>query len=176
MLTSEQFSTKYPDATTVWINSDLAFAIASESESDLATVCQQLKIHVESVQAKLFYLQLGRQGAFVPIFEDGYQHYGYCEWSETQGNLLELGFIPDDGEEPIDYIEYQVGIYFLSALINGDHSGLEPEDDKKLLKWLDSENPTNGHWHYDPYAEIFFDRCDITHLWCDVVDLLWIKR
>ena len=175
MLTSEQFSTKYPDATTVTINSDLALAIASESESDLEQVCKQLQIDVESIQAKLFYLKLGQKGDFVVIFEDGYQSQGYCELSDTQGNLLKLGFIPADGQKPIEYIEFTIGSHFLSALINGDYTGLDCAETTLLKRFIQVELETDGYWYYD-LSEPYFGYCDVVCDWSNTVDLLWIKR
>jgi len=59
--------------------------------------------------------------------------------------------------------EYTIGSHFLSALINGDTSGLSDAEEKELDEWLESLGHSDGHWATtDDHDE--FGRCDVTDL------------
>src|SRR6185503_12475563 len=59
--------------------------------------------------------------------------------------------------------EYTIGPHFLSALINGDTSGLSDVEEKELDEWLESLGHSDGHWATtDDHDE--FGRCDVTNL------------
>jgi hypothetical protein len=65
--------------------------------------------------------------------------------------------------------EHTIASHFLSALINGDNSGLDDQDDASFDAWLQSaQSERSGHWSY-PDEEEFdnFHHCEITCLFSD---------
>ena len=48
-------------------------------------------------------------------------------------------------DNPADYYEYSIAECFLSAIINGDYSGLGNQDIKALNIFL-KHKPKNGYW------------------------------
>lgn len=66
--------------------------------------------------------------------------------------------------------KYSVGQHFLSALINGDTTGLEASEELALDRFVREE--TNGiahHWDF-PFAVDYsasFERCEVTGLMSD---------
>ncbi len=79
-----------------------------------------------------------------------------------------------------DVIEYTVPEWALSALFNGDTSGLEDEDEAAIAAFLKNEklSEQQGHWSYgsennEPY---FSHTNDIHNLGDTVVDIQWVYR
>lgn len=58
---------------------------------------------------------------------------------------------------------YTIGAHFLPALINGDESGLDLQE-QNLLSSFDANLPGAGHWSYGDADTFDFARCDITDL------------
>jgi len=80
----------------------------------------------------------------------------------------------------IEYYDFIISQHFLSALINGDFSGLSDSDNKDLLKFESKkqeflpENFSHGHWSYDSEEEPSFRRCQITGLLSDCIEIEYI--
>lgn len=64
-------------------------------------------------------------------------------------------------------IEYTIGEHFLPAIINGDYSGLEDEEEGMLNAFLQSIG--TGTW--DCGDEVGFALCEVTRLWGDCVEV-----
>jgi hypothetical protein len=63
-----------------------------------------------------------------------------------------------------DTTEYEIGAHFLSALINGDYSGLSDEE-ARALDQFEANNgpgPLGGHWADIEDSCEEFGRCDVT--------------
>lgn len=62
---------------------------------------------------------------------------------------------------------FRIGTHFLSALIDGDYSGLAESDHAAISAWQDevaSQHGTDGHWAtIDDTAEEFAE-CEVTGL------------
>lgn len=67
--------------------------------------------------------------------------------------------------------EYRVGAHFLSALFNGDTSGLSDEEERELAAWEASvrgETGGAGHWAtLDDDDATDFTVCDVTGMGSD---------
>jgi hypothetical protein len=78
-----------------------------------------------------------------------------------------------------DYTEYKIGEAFMSAVINGDYSGLhyscQTEDncDTRLNAFLDEVGTQfgDGHWSHDSEQEGYFDFCEVARIDSTVYDL-----
>lgn len=79
-----------------------------------------------------------------------------------------------------DYAEYKVSEAFLSAIMNGDYSGLhyscQTEDDcdcTRLDAFLDEVHAQfgDGHWSHDSEQEGYFDFCEVARIDSTVHDL-----
>lgn len=70
-----------------------------------------------------------------------------------------------------DYIEVQVNDHFLSAIVNGDYSGMSDEDEAKLNTFLDDYSLERGC-----FSSAITDRgeglCDVNELWSDRLAVL----
>lgn len=71
-------------------------------------------------------------------------------------------------------IAYTIGSHFLSALINGDETGLSDEEIAELAEFLETL-PPNGHWDCSD-TETHFARCEITGMRGDCSDVLYLYR
>lgn len=73
---------------------------------------------------------------------------------------------------------YTVCSHFLSAIFNGDDSGLGQGDRERLEAWYAAEgfDLRKGHFGHDSDQEPRFARCDIVGLMGDVVDIVWNER
>ena len=73
---------------------------------------------------------------------------------------------------------YTVCAHFLPAIINGDATGLEPEDYRKLESWYEREGLTekSGHFDCDCDGNTNFAMCDIVGLKGDTVELRFLER
>jgi hypothetical protein len=63
-------------------------------------------------------------------------------------------------------IEYRIADYFIAAMVNGDTSGLEDEEEGLLDGFLQSIGV--GTWDYGSEAD--FAQCDVTGLWGNCVE------
>lgn len=65
-----------------------------------------------------------------------------------------------------DRHNYEISEHFASALINGDYTGLNDEDEKTLQAFTD--NAYNAHglgfWDMDPAEQPELTRCEVTDL------------
>ena len=66
---------------------------------------------------------------------------------------------------------YIVGAHFLSALVNGDYSGLSEEETTLLDTWYRDNNMERSVWDFTPFEEVDFGRCEITGLMGDTVEI-----
>lgn len=66
-----------------------------------------------------------------------------------------------------DFIDYNIGEHFLSAIINNDYSGLDDSEEAQLRAFLDSvySNPAivNSAWDWAE-NDLDYTRCDV----CDM--------
>lgn len=71
-----------------------------------------------------------------------------------------------------NWYEYTIADIFLSALINGDDSGLEPEDIEALDSFIESlpNEAKQGHWDVIEDSENFCE-CDISGLYNNCVSV-----
>jgi len=68
-----------------------------------------------------------------------------------------------------DYYAFFVSEHYLSALINGDYSGLSDQEEAELNAWIDSL-PVSGH--FDVISEESdFKQCDISELHADCYEV-----
>ena len=77
--------------------------------------------------------------------------------------------------------EYTFPAYALSALINGDYSGLEEGDEKNLNEFLKREHyvddwdiKRNDAGEPEHYGDTYFSSCPEFGLACDCVDVVGI--
>lgn len=75
--------------------------------------------------------------------------------------------------EPMDYT---LGAHFLSALVNGDETGLSDEESQQLTDFLTGthEQRGEGHWATTDDADEF-GRCEITGLRGNVERVQWMR-
>ena len=65
-------------------------------------------------------------------------------------------------------MDYTIGSHFAGALINGDYSGLEDDEERALDAWLDAHQERGGHW--DIVGDnTEFARCEVTDFMGDCV-------
>ena len=58
--------------------------------------------------------------------------------------------------------EYVVGEHFLSAIINGDYSGLSFYEEEQMHAWLRTTEDAPGHWSTVDDSRDEFTLCEIT--------------
>lgn len=74
-------------------------------------------------------------------------------------------------------IEYTLPEWALSAIFNGDTTGLSDDDERALEAFLNSEDFSNGHWAYPEDLEAYFSHSnDVDNLGGNVVDVQFMKR
>jgi len=74
-----------------------------------------------------------------------------------------------------NYYEYDIGVHFLSAMINNDYSGLEDDEEKQLNDFLDGLPVKNGVW--DCADDVDFVRCEVSGLYNDCIAVrLWFTE
>lgn len=71
--------------------------------------------------------------------------------------------------------KYCVPEWALSALIQGDDSGLEVEDQAAIADFFEREDLSNGHWSYCSSESYFSWTNDIHGLGANCVDVEWIQ-
>ena len=73
-----------------------------------------------------------------------------------------------------DEYDYSIGEQFLSPLINGDHTGLEDDEEQIYLAWL--EKQPDGVWEVID-EEGSFQRDEVTGLMGTCYDVkLWVLK
>lgn len=71
-----------------------------------------------------------------------------------------------------DYYTYEIGSHYASAIINGDYSGLNKQEQAELDQFLDTLPVQNGHFDLVNYdGEGFFSRCDVCGLYSDCLEM-----
>ena len=70
----------------------------------------------------------------------------------------------------MDSYEYIVAEHWLSAIVNGDYSGLTDSEESDLNAWLDANQESGAYWDTD--GHIRFDRDEIGGLMADCVSLI----
>ena len=66
-----------------------------------------------------------------------------------------------------DQYDYHIASHYLSALINGDESGLSDDESADLQAFVESL-PGPGHWDCDD--DEHFARCEVSGMMSSVVD------
>jgi hypothetical protein len=67
-----------------------------------------------------------------------------------------------------DYYTFNIGSHYLSAIINGDYSGLSDQDETDLNRFMDTLPVKNGHFDLIDYdGETFFSECDVSGLFSE---------
>jgi hypothetical protein len=70
-----------------------------------------------------------------------------------------------------DYYTFNIGSHYLSAIINGDYSGLNDQDEADLDRFMDTLPVKNGHFDLINYdGETFFSECDVSGLFDDCIE------
>jgi hypothetical protein len=71
--------------------------------------------------------------------------------------------------------EFAIGQHFLSALINGDYSGLNDKECAQLDDWVAEVQPKgSGHWSTTEITDEFA-RCDVTGLHGEVEQVHYVQ-
>lgn len=71
----------------------------------------------------------------------------------------------------METIEYQVAGHFLSAIINGDDSGLEPQEVELLESWYQREM-LDGNWILGvDGGDSYFAECEVCEQYADCYTL-----
>lgn len=70
--------------------------------------------------------------------------------------------------------DYTIGTHYISAIINGDTSGLNDDEEQMLNDFLSCDVFQNGHWAV-PDNDESFSRCDISGLMGDCSDMTFFK-
>lgn len=74
-----------------------------------------------------------------------------------------------------DCYEFRISSHYLSALINGDVTGLEDDDEAEFNQWLASTPNVAGHWSHDEVDDCGFSTCAVSGLMsnCTTVKLMF---
>ena len=77
-------------------------------------------------------------------------------------------------KEVWDYYSFTISDYWLSALINGEYSGLDDDEVEVFSEWEQSSlklvaGTATSHWDFDD--EPYFGKDDITGLMSNVVEV-----
>jgi hypothetical protein len=71
-----------------------------------------------------------------------------------------------------DYYTFNIGSHFLSAIINGDYSGLSDQEEANLNYFMDNLPVKNGHFDLANYeGETFFSDCEICGFYSDCLEI-----
>jgi hypothetical protein len=68
-----------------------------------------------------------------------------------------------------DYYTYHISGSYLSALINGDYSGLSDEETANFDRFMDNLPPVEGHFDVIDNSDSF-RTCDICNLYADTYE------
>ena len=68
-----------------------------------------------------------------------------------------------------DSYTYTISAHLLSAIINGDETGLDDDESDSLSDFLANLPAPNGHWDCDDADYSDFGRCEVMGLMSDVV-------
>ena len=77
-----------------------------------------------------------------------------------------------------DYLIFNIGSHFASAIVNGDHTGLEDSEERDLNGFLDHLQREYGSCDLvmrDHESEPDYNRCDVTNLMSDCLQFNLIK-
>ena len=66
---------------------------------------------------------------------------------------------------------YMIGDHFLSALVNGDYSGLSEHESTLLDNWYKDNNIQGSVWDFMPFNDVDFFKCEITGLMGNCVEI-----
>jgi hypothetical protein len=69
-----------------------------------------------------------------------------------------------------DYYTFNIGSHFLSAIINGDYSGLSDQEETALNRFMDNLPVKNGHFDLVE-DEGNFSQCEVSGLYDDCVEV-----
>lgn len=74
--------------------------------------------------------------------------------------------------------DYTMSEHFLSALINGDYSGLEDDDETALKIFTDNAFSTHGlgFWDTNPDNQPDFTRCEVTDLLANCFTVTYLTK
>ena len=67
-----------------------------------------------------------------------------------------------------DEMDYTISSHFASALLNGDYSGLEDDEEAALNAWLEQHTMRGGHWDIVG-DETDFRQCEVINLMSDCI-------
>ena len=70
-----------------------------------------------------------------------------------------------------DYYTFNIGAPFLSAIINGDYSGLSDKEETDLNRFMDNLPVQNGHFDLIYNGETCFSECEVCGLYADCVEV-----
>lgn len=66
-----------------------------------------------------------------------------------------------------DYYEYRISQHFVAAIVNGDHTGLDDDEEQALNDFYGALPTDCGTWEFEEEAS--FMRCDIIDMHSDCV-------
>jgi len=77
-----------------------------------------------------------------------------------------------------DRHDYKIAGHFLSALINDDYTGLDDSEEQLLNKFLEHVYSTHGlgFWDTNPDNQPDFNRCEVTHLLDDCINIQYLTE
>lgn len=67
----------------------------------------------------------------------------------------------------MDYVEYKIGEWFATAIVNGDYSGLDDGEERLVKEFLASVEAERGEGYWEGFAEedsVGFDLCEVSGL------------
>lgn len=70
--------------------------------------------------------------------------------------------------------ECTLGVWWASAIINGDYSGLSDDEERQLNDWLNYVHDSYGDGHWDGFEESWFGLDEISGLYGEVSDALYL--
>lgn len=71
-----------------------------------------------------------------------------------------------------DYFKYTISEHLLSAIVNGDYSGLDNDEENELNRFLSTANQyENATWDMPEHEDPHFAFCDVTGLRANCFDV-----
>ena len=146
-----------------WNNAIIALAKKHDNLDDLG---ESIKEWIEE-NCLLSQQESGLNDIAHDLLDSAYQFCDYSELAEYWENSLR----PKG-------TEYTIYEGFLSALINGDESGLEEHEIESYREWYESEgfDESKGNWWYDSDTESEYDDCEILGVFADCATIVWVTR